>query len=353
MSRFAKLAWAALAYNLMVIVWGAYVRASGSGAGCGAHWPLCNGDVVPRAPAVKTLIEFSHRLSSGLVLIVALVMLVASLRTFGSGSPVRRGAIAVFVLTLAEAALGAGLVLFKLVAHDDSMARALSMSLHLVNTFFLLAALTFTAAMASRHDQQSGANRSADSASEDGVQVEAPANDDALDRGTANAIPDDAPRPALLRALLIASAVAILLVGTSGGIAALGDTLFPSTSFAEGLRQEMGSGAHILLRLRILHPMFAITSGFVLMATGVVARSTHPSRGVVRWSRALSALVILQLCLGLANVALLAPVWMQLVHLLAADAVWIALVLLATAVRFESLDYERTTTRLRPARFAS
>ena len=66
MSRFAKYSWIVLVYNLVVILWGAYVRATGSGAGCGSHWPLCNGEVIPRAPEVETLVEFTHRLSSGL-----------------------------------------------------------------------------------------------------------------------------------------------------------------------------------------------------------------------------------------------------------------------------------------------
>ena len=75
MSRFARYGWGVLAFNLLVILWGAYVRASGSGAGCGAHWPLCNGEVIPRAPSVATLIEYSHRLTSGLALLGVLALL--------------------------------------------------------------------------------------------------------------------------------------------------------------------------------------------------------------------------------------------------------------------------------------
>jgi len=55
---FAKAAWGVLAYSILVILWGAYVRISFSGDGCGDHWPLCHGEVIPTAPSVKTLIEF-------------------------------------------------------------------------------------------------------------------------------------------------------------------------------------------------------------------------------------------------------------------------------------------------------
>jgi heme A synthase len=330
MPRFAKLAWAALGYNLLVIVWGAYVRASGSGAGCGAHWPLCNGEIVPRAPALKTLIELSHRVSSGLVLVIAVAMAVFAFRSFPRGSRVRRGAVTVLALTVAEALIGAGLVLFALVAHDTSMKRALSMSLHLVNTFFLVGALTLTASWAS-------------------AEAAAPADEPA-------GVAPRAPRKGepLLRALLIVTAAGLLLAAISGGIAALGDTLFPATSFVEGFRQELSTGAHVFLRLRVLHPVFAIASALLVIATGAIARTIRPEPAVARWSRVAAALVAAQLVLGLLNVALLAPIGVQLVHLLLADLVWIAFVLLYGAVRSERpMAYVRSTTRLRPPRFAS
>lgn len=185
--RFAKFAWAALGYNLLVIVWGAYVRASGSGAGCGAHWPLCNGLVVPRAAAVETLVEFSHRLTSGVVLVIAVAMVIMAFRSFPRGSIVRKGAVAVLVLTIAEALIGAGLVLFELVAHDTSIKRALSMSMHLVNTFFLLGALTLTAHWATR------------------------ASDDDAVQGLTSASAPSARDALALRAMLVVTAAALLL----------------------------------------------------------------------------------------------------------------------------------------------
>ena len=143
--RLARFAWFVLAYNVAVILWGAYVRATGSGAGCGAHWPLCNGEVVPRAPQVATVIEFSHRFSSGLTLIAIAVLVVWIFRVCAPGHPARLGAVLSGVLIVTEAAVGAGLVLFRLVADNASMARAMFVGVHLLNTFLLLGALTLTA----------------------------------------------------------------------------------------------------------------------------------------------------------------------------------------------------------------
>ncbi len=144
-SRFARFAAFVLVYNLGIILWGAYVRASGSGAGCGSHWPLCNGDVIPRAPEVATLIEFAHRVSSGGAMLLIGVMLVWAYRAFGRRHPVRVGATLSAFFIVTEALVGAGLVLFSLVADNASLARALFMAVHLANTFLLLAALTLTA----------------------------------------------------------------------------------------------------------------------------------------------------------------------------------------------------------------
>src|SRR5512133_2746292 len=117
-SRFSRFAWAVLAYNLAVVAWGAFVRASGSGAGCGRHWPTCNGNVVPRSPSAATLIEFSHRLSSGLALLLVVTLALWAFRAYPRRHAVRRAAAASVVLMLTEALVGAGLVLLSLVAHD-------------------------------------------------------------------------------------------------------------------------------------------------------------------------------------------------------------------------------------------
>jgi heme A synthase len=292
MSRFARYAWGVLAYNLAVILWGAIVRATGSGAGCGSHWPLCNGEIVPRAAALATLIEFSHRLTSGAALLGVLGLAVFARRAFAKGHPARFWAWASFVFILGEAAVGAGLVLFELVADNQSMARALFMASHLINTFFLLAALALTA--------HHGGGRAAD------------------ERAVL-------PGPASLAAL-----AGMLLLGSSGAVAALGDTLFPAGTLHEALAQDLSPTAHVLIRLRILHPTLALAAGIGLLALVVHAGRAPATR---RLAQAVGGLAIAQTLLGALNVALLAPIALQVLHLLLADLLWIALVLLAEASR--------------------
>src|SRR5262245_6880346 len=144
-NRFAKYSWFALSFNLLVIVWGAYVRASSSGAGCGSHWPLCNGEVIPSSPSIKTLIEYSHRLSSGLALLFVAGGLIWSFHAYPPKHQMRRLSAATMFFMLMEAVIGAGLVLFEMVAENKSIARALWISAHLINTFLLVGFLALTA----------------------------------------------------------------------------------------------------------------------------------------------------------------------------------------------------------------
>ncbi len=295
MSRFAKYAWGVLACNLAVVLWGAYVRASGSGAGCGNHWPLCQGEVIPRDPATATLIELAHRVSSGTVLLLVVGLFVWSRRVAQRGSAVRVGAFLALVFMLGEALLGAGLVLFELVAHNDSLTRAFSLGAHLLNTFLLLGSLALTAWWAS---------------------------------GAA------APRVSERRTVAWVLAIGLLgtmVVGMSGAITALGDTLFPATSVTEGLRQDTSPTAHILLRLRVLHPAAAVAVGlFLIASTAAIAVRTNEIVPA-RLARALALLVLAQWVAGIVNIALLAPTWLQLGHLFLADAIWITLVLFAAS----------------------
>lgn len=291
MDRLARYAWLVLAANLAVILWGAVVRATGSGAGCGSHWPLCNGELVPRAPAVETLVELAHRASSGVALLLVAGLVVWAFRARPRGHPARLGAVLSLLFILSEAAVGAALVLFELVADDKSVARALFMACHLVNTFLLLGALGLTAHWASGGPALSLRRR-----------------------GTS--------APALAAGLL-----GVLLVGTSGAVAALGDTLFPAASLAQALGQDLSATAHVLLRLRLLHPPLAVLLGLGLLLLAFQVPRERPAAAGP--ARAVGTLVVAQLCAGVLNVALLAPIWLQLVHLLLADLLWIALVLLA------------------------
>jgi cytochrome c oxidase assembly protein subunit 15 len=307
-----------LAYNLAVIVWGAYVRASGSGAGCGSHWPSCNGEVVPLRPSTATLVEYSHRVSSGLVLVLVAILAAWAFRAAPKGHPLRRGAVLSLVFTLSEAAVGAGLVLFKLVAHDESLARALAISTHLLNTLLLLASLTLAAYAA-------GAFRTAAPAG--GAAGLAASGTVAPHRGVGRAGRERRPRPGWSFALALAATMAI---AATGAVAALGDTLFPATSLGQGLAQDVSSASHLLLRLRTVHPLLAIALGaYLLYLCNQVAAAGAAGAAARRLANRLRLLVIGQWTLGLLNIALLAPVWLQLTHLLVADLLWIVLVLLA------------------------
>ena len=295
MSRLARFAWLVLAYNVAVIAWGAYVRATGSGAGCGSHWPLCNGEVVPRSPSLATLIEYSHRLTSGLAFLAVVALLVWTWGACRREHPARRGAVLSLVFMVTEAAVGAGLVLFQLVADNATMARAMFMAVHLLNTFMLLGCLTLTAWWLS-----------------DGPRL------DFHRRGSAVAG-------------LAAGCMALLLVSSSGAVAALGDTLFPSESLTQALEADVSATSHLLIRLRVLHPVLAAATALGLMLGA--PRLARNRGGVAATSaRIVVGLAGLQVVLGFANVLLLAPVWLQLVHLLVADGIWIAFVLLGAAV---------------------
>ena len=288
MARLARFARANLVYNLAVIAWGAYVRATGSGAGCGAHWPLCNGEVTLRAPAIETIIEFSHRVTSGIALALVVVFFVWARRVAPSGHPVRRGAALSLAFMLSEALLGAGLVLFQLVAHDASAARAFAVGAHLLNTFLLLMALTLSAFWA----------------------------------GGGGAIRLRVGQPGLQRLAL--GGLAMLVVSVTGAITALGDTLFPSGSLAEGLRADLSPTASVLIRLRSVHPVLAVMAALYLgMSVWQIANGAPRPRAL---ARRVSWLLLVQLAAGFANVVLLAPVWLQLAHLLVADLVWVAFV---------------------------
>ena len=295
MNRFVKLAWLTVGATLFVILWGALVRATGSGAGCGNHWPTCNGDVLPLSGTSETVVEFTHRLTSAALGFLVLYLFIQARRQFPNGSRVRKAAGAALILVASEALIGGGLVIYDQTGDADGLSRAFWNSGHLANTFLLLGAITLTAWWAST---TSGA---------------------------------DEPASQRERRLLGVTLGGMLLLGISGAIAALGDTLFPVDSFAEGLERELSTTAHLFERLRVFHPVMAIVVG--LLAVRVAGQlASRRSGWVPRLSSWLTVLVIVQFGLGLLNVVLAAPVWMQLVHLLTADAVWMCLVVISAEV---------------------
>jgi len=245
---------------------------------------LCNGAVVPHSPQAATLIEYAHRLTSGVALVAVFGLAIAARRIFPKGHAARKAAAFAALFIVTEALLGAGLVLFDYVAHNASAGRAAYLSLHLSNTQLLLASLAVAAWCAGTGESPIG-------------------------------------RPS---GLAFATLPLVLAVSISGAIAALGDTLFPAASLATGMRQDFSASANLLVRLRVIHPVLAVAAAaFVLYAA--LASRRRVSQRVVLW---VLVLVLAQVCAGAINIALLAPVWMQLLHLLLADLLWIALLIL-------------------------
>ncbi len=278
-ARFVRFAWGFLAYLIAVILFGAWVRISHSGAGCGSHWPTCNGAIVPLDPSAAALIEYTHRLSSGLCGILGIVLLVWAWQAFGKGRVTAAAGLTLLFIVF-EGAIGAGLVLGGLTADDDSAMRAAVIALHLVNTLFL----TACAALCLRWAQAPEAAR--------------------------RVFAGRAPAFALGMA-------AFVLTAASGAVTALGDTLFASA--------EVIDAGHFLVRLRIVHPVLAVA------AAGYLLWLLAPQAPADRWAKAALHTTGAQVALGFLNIALSAPAWLQIVHLLAANVLWICLVVAAGA----------------------
>ena len=293
-ASFAKFAWGVTAYNLLVILWGAWVRITGSGAGCGEHWPTCHGEIIPRDAGIETIIELTHRATSGLTLIFTVVLVWKATKVFAKGDRARLWSWITLAFVLAEAALGAVLVLEGLVDKNDSVQRAVVVALHLMNTNGLLAAGALAALWAKRERAEARL-----SVSMGGI-------------------------------LML---VGLVIVGMTGAVTALGDTLFPVSPADDGglmarIQEGTSVGEHFLIRLRIVHPIVAslVATAMMVLAAYYLSRAEEERlRKAVKW---VLGLVVLQVTLGVINVLLYAPGWMQLIHLLVADILWIAAVLL-------------------------
>jgi len=295
-----RFAWGVLAYFIAVILWGTLVRATGSGDGCGNHWPLCNGTVLQYSPSVNTMIEFTHRITTALSGFFVMGLMLWTYAGTVRGHLARAAAMASVAFTLIEGALGAFLVKLGLTAQSQSPLRPAYLALHLTNTLLLLAAITLTAHLLSRKQGYMRAT----------VRLVAPFG-------------------------AIAAVVVVMIVGVTGSLAALGDTLFPASSLGLALAEDFAATSGWLVRWRWTHPAVAFLASIWLIWLLVRAaqKTTH-------WdNRGLSALVLLllaaQYVLGLLDVVLLAPLWLQVVHLLGADVLWAALVVLTARLTLE------------------
>ena len=279
-----RLAWLTLGVNVLIILQGAVVRISGSGAGCGSHWPLCNGEVVPFAPSTETLIEYSHRLLSFGALVLGGWLLSRAFRSRRTKPAFFGAASAAFAFLILEALLGAATVLLGLTGENATVGRGLLVATHLVNSVLLIGALTITLIYA--RPNAPGAPRL---------------------RGQG-----------LVGATLSVGLIGMLLLTFSGGVAAMGNTIFPSESLAAGLMADFDASSHPLIRLRILHPLIAISVGLYLFLSLGLSWWLKPVPRARDVARLLFGVYVTQLLVGTLNLAFLGPVGLQLLHLLLA-----------------------------------
>jgi heme a synthase len=286
----ARFAWIVLGFFILVVLWGAVVRASGSGGGCGANWPLCNGDFVPHHPRLATIIEFTHRSTSGICTFLLAGLAVWTFSVTPRHHRARRAVMWSVALLITEAFLGALLVLHHWVENNVSNGRVIAQSIHFTNTMLLMGALAITAWFLRESPAAPTTRR---------------------------------PPQTSLRSTAILAIVATVLVGATGSLAALADTLFPSTSVLAGLTSDFAATSPLLVRMRWVHPAAALLS---LLCVARLLRADKTPSGV---NSVVLVSLVLQFVLGAGDVLLLAPTWMQVLHLLGADIFWIALVVLA------------------------
>lgn len=293
--KLTRWSWALLWLTVGVIVGGSLVRATGSGDGCGESWPRCEGSLFPLGGGTETTIEFAHRLATVLLAIALVALLIAARRSGDIGRRVQRGLKWAGVFFMGEVIIGAVLVLAGWVDQDASIGRTIVVPLHLVNTFLLLGAVVLVV-----HAAQGGAWPRL-----------------------------DMTRRSNRLGLVVLGA--ILLVGATGGLNALADSLFPADSLLEGIRAEFGATAPFLVRVRTVHPVVAIAGGITVLML-LRSPSFDGSGRVRKLADAAAILVGVEAVVGILNVALLTPVEVQLVHLLIADALWIVAALAVVRV---------------------
>ena len=289
-----RFTWLVLAFMVLVVLEGAVVRATSSGGGCGNRWPLCNGDFFPHHPRLATVIEYTHRSLTGICTTLVIVLTGWTFYATKPGHKARRAVVASCFFLLTEALLGAVLVLRGYVENNISVGRVVMQSIHFTNTMLLLGALSLTVWFLMQRKSESTAE------------------------------------PGGAKGLVWLSVIATILMGATGSLAALADTLFPSPSLMAGLAEDFAANAPLLVRMRWVHPA-AAAIGFVCVTLLALKVHTRLSRGVF-W------LLMMQIVLGVADVLLLAPVWMQVIHLLGADLYWLALVSLAASVAWPRMD---------------
>ncbi|MGZ3775349.1 MAG: COX15/CtaA family protein [Pseudobdellovibrionaceae bacterium] len=283
-SQYRKLAFGVLFYSVLVILWGAWVRISHSGDGCGDTWPLCHGQLIPEAQRGKTWVEYGHRLMSGIYGFIVFYFWWMSRKIYSKDHFARKAALATLIFTITEALLGAKLVLFKLVTTNDTPYRAVVMALHQINSFMLTGAvaLTFAAAISE-------------------VDLARPSNKN----HTYKFLP-----------------WVIVIIGVTGAWASLSNSLFPSNNLWQGFLEDFSSNSHLFIRLRGLHPFFALIGGGALALFFWIKAQTAESQILEKRSLQMTMALFAVISFGICTLLFHAPVWMKIVHLALAHTIW-------------------------------
>ena len=306
-----KILWASLVYTLIVIVWGAWVRISHSGDGCGASWPLCQGEVIPTAAQAKTWVEYTHRALSGIygLLIAGLTLWILKKPETSKQSRWWIKWTCFFMIT--EALLGAKLVVSGLVGMNDTPFRAFVMSLHFFNSLLLTGSLALTA----------------------------------LFSGSATWIlrPSSELREfstPFMRRFPAGLGLLFLVIGLTGTIAALSNTLYPPESLLSGLMADLNPDSHYLVRLRGLHPLLGFSLGSTLTLFLYVFSESLPATAsfLRRQTLQVSLGFAVTVVVGASTLLLQAPVPLKLLHLTLAHTLWILILTFWQSLRWTPAD---------------
>ncbi len=310
-SRFSQALFALIIYTLLVILWGAWVRISHSGDGCGDTWPLCHGQLIPEAARGKTWVEYSHRMMSGTFGLLIVYLYYYTRKHFEKTHPIRFWSLLSLIFTISEALLGAKLVLFGLVSSNDSPYRAFVMSLHLMNSLMLTGSIALTWEFS--HSAQWE------------IRKQTPWNLASLS----------------FKKVSAGTIFAFILIGLTGAIAALSNTLFPTLSLSEGFAADWNPDSHFLIRLRGFHPIAGILLGGSLAVIAWLFTQLVPAseKEIQNRSRFLAIITSIAIAFGIATLLSLAPIWMKVLHLLIAHSVWISLVLWIASLRWKNLSF--------------
>ena len=270
---------AGLYLSILSILAGAFVRATGSGDGCGATWPTCKGRIIPSLSDTSELIEFSHRSVSGVLLIVTLIIFTKT-RKFQKNSLVRTVTNYLTFFVIFEALIGAVIVIFEWVGLNSSLPRIIAVPIHLVNTFGLLGCYAILYKIL----------------------------DENIEEITS-----------MFNKNFIFISSLFLLSGATGSIAALADVLFPSASFIEGFLADFDRTSEVLTRLRILHPVVSSVLSLVLYVYSTQINKKYNIR-----VKPLQTLIFVAVFLGFLNVLSNIILPLSILHLAIADFLWIS-----------------------------